>query len=218
MNAQARPARLTIGMGLIVHPRDRALLPEFLARHAPMFDACCVVIDSDEATVAEVNRTEATIRGHFAARPDPLHLAIRPLGKDFAGQRNHCAAMNPCDWLLMLDADERMRVRTLKLLMPALTKVAGDHPQVQVLGLARDNSVDGRTLRIGQDWQYRLVRRGTQWRNTSPRPDAVPGCHEMPRQLHDDPGAVMVLEELVIIHEKSMARQMAQNRFYEACA
>lgn len=209
---------MSIALGLIIHPRDNPLLPEFLGRHSNAFDACCVVIDSDAAASTEVAHTEAILRDHFANSPDRLHLAVHSLNKDFAGQRNRCAAMNPCDWLLMLDMDERLRVRSLKLLRPALAKVLATYPQVRVLGLARDNSLDGRTLKTGQDWQYRLVQRGVTWRNTSPRPDAVPGCHEMPREVHDDQSAVMALENLVIIHEKTMARQMAQNSFYEACA
>jgi hypothetical protein len=208
----------TLALGLIVHPQDAPLLPEFLARHAGHFEAVCVVIDSDNASAAEVNGLAAMVRDHFAPCPDRLHLAVRPLQRDFAGQRNHCAALNPCDWLLMLDADERIRARSLKLLRPALVELLGRYPQVRVLGLARDNSLDGRTLKTGQDWQYRLVRSTVRWRNTAPELDATPGCHELPQELHDAPEVVMALEHLVIIHEKTRARQLAQNRFYKDCA
>lgn len=207
-----------IGLGMIVHPRDSHLLAHVLGGHAPAFNACSVVIDSDGASPEELNRTESLVRGMFAAAPARLRLAVHALGRDFAAQRNCCAELNPCSWLLMLDADERIRVRTLKCVRPALAQVLESRPQVRVIGLARDNSLDGRTLKTGQDWQYRLVRRDVRWRNTCPGLNASPGCHELPTPLHDEPEAVVALEHLVIIHEKTTARQVAQNRFYEACA
>lgn len=208
---------LSLALGLIVHPADRDLLPALLKRHAPFFDEVCLVLDADpDEPGPEALAARREVSEFFSPCPERLRLLLRPLAGDFAAQRNACAALNPCDWLLMLDADERFDLRTLKLLRPVLGQLAGAHPEARVFGLARDNVVDGRATKIWPDWQYRLVRRGVKWHNTDPHPGASPGCHEMPRELHENPDTVKVLGHLVIRHEKSSARQRAQQQRYGA--
>ncbi len=208
----------SIGLGLIVHPRDAHLLPPFIATHQTLFDALSIVLDSDGCTEQELAHAVALIRGNFTGNPENLYLQCHGLCRDFAAQRNLCARLNPCDWMLMLDADERIRVRLQKLLRPALAEVLKKHQNVRVLGLARDNVLDGHSYSTSPDWQFRLVRRDVRWRNTQPCMNASPGCHEEPLELHDNPGAAMLLKSMVIIHDKSVSRQLEQNAFYETCA
>lgn len=210
--------RPTIGLGLIVHPSDADLLPGFLARHAPWFHAVTIVLDADPADPApEAVEAAARINGILSGRAHPARLLLRPLERDFAAQRNACAEANPCDWLCMLDADEQLGLRTLKLMPAVLAEVVRVHPHVRVLGMARSNVVDGRATKVWPDWQHRLVRRGVRWRNTDPYPGAVPGCHEVPCELHDAQDTVMVLGHITIEHRKSTLRQRGQQELYEAC-
>lgn len=204
----------TIGLGMIVHPRDAHLLPPFFARHETAFDAVSIVLDSEEDT----REVEGLIVQRFENRPQRLRWGSRPLGQDFATQRNVCAALNPCDWLFMLDADERLHARFLKLLKPVLVEVLRKNPKARVLGLARRNILDGKATEVWPDWQYRLVKRGVRWRNTHPHMNAKPGCHELPRELYDAPSTVSVLNNALIIHEKTTERQVEQNLFYEFIA
>ncbi|MBU1611980.1 MAG: hypothetical protein KKC99_09050, partial [Proteobacteria bacterium] len=137
----------TIGLGMIVHPQDTHLLSPFLARHQASFDAVSIVLDAEVETVS----ASALIRSRFQAAPHRLRLAERVLGRDFATQRNFCASLNPCDWLLMLDMDERLHVRMLQLLKPVLAMVLSKTPETRVIGFARRNVIDGRATEVWPD-------------------------------------------------------------------
>lgn len=229
----AGPALPSLALGIILHPRDAGLLPDWLSLHAPIADALLAVVDTDgvDADVTERGVAErdvahkqvaAAIGALFQTHPQcqgrELRLRNRALSRDFAAQRNACAALCPCDWLLMLDADERLEPAALKLLRPALARVAAERPGLRVLGFPRKNTLDGVPTGVWPDYQFRLVRRGVRWQNSHPELGASPGCHEMPTELQNSPECVALLEAVQILHEKSAAQQRAQNHFYERIA
>ncbi|MEF2143965.1 MAG: hypothetical protein V3573_00845 [Desulfovibrionaceae bacterium] len=204
----------SLALGLILHPCDTPFVARWLERHVPHADALLVVIDAPGPEHAP--QAETLLQRCFHEHPERLLLRYRPLGRDFAAQRNACAALNPCDWLLMLDADESLEERTLTLLRPALAELLRTRPGLRVLGLPRENLLDGMPTGVWPDYQFRLVRRGVRWRNTHPALNASPGCHEFPEEVHDRPESVAVLDAVRIRHEKTSDRQVAQNALYDS--
>ncbi|MGE4553440.1 MAG: hypothetical protein AB7D57_10020 [Desulfovibrionaceae bacterium] len=201
----------SLALGLILAPRDCRWLEAWIRRHAAPFDVLLIIYDGDDVpgTVVDLARAAAP------QGPGGLQILPHPLAGDFAAQRNYLARFNPCDWLLMLDADERLDEASLRALRPALDELSRIRPEVRVFGLPRRNTLDGAPTGVWPDRQFRLVRRGVRWRNTCPAPDASPGCHEFPLEVDDDPAAVAYLDAVVIEHPKTARRQARQNAFYE---
>lgn len=204
---------MDITLGCILSPTEpETMVRKWFARNARHFKHVIVCVDSDagEETARRMERFVKSL-----PHPD-MSVFLRPLARDFAAQRNAVMERVRTDWLLMLDADEYVADKYLRILTSVLRKVLKDRPAMRVLGLARKNMVDGERTEDWPDWQFRLVRRGTRWRNTDPHKDASPGCHEFPRELFDEPEVVVGLEALVIEHHKTEERQQRQNAFYEA--
>ena len=215
------PPPVPVALGLLLAPRDARLLPGWLAGNAVPFDALAVLYD-DQAIPANLSDL---LYDHAPQDRARVLLEARPLNRDFAAQRTRLAAMSPCPWLLMLDADERLDQAAQDLLRPALAELLEKRPDLDVIGFPRENRVDGELVPPdhgnARDIQFRLVRRGVSFVNTHPRQGASPGCHEVPAPcLHefalDRQGSVAVLEQVHILHAKSAARQRAQNSLYES--
>jgi hypothetical protein len=83
-----------------------------------------------------------------------VRIAGRPLGGDFAAQRNALAALSTSAWMLQLDADEALEPETGELL-PALALDA-ERQGVVSIGFRRRNLVDGALSDLFPDTQYRL--------------------------------------------------------------
>jgi hypothetical protein len=198
-----------IALGLILGAEPEPLIQEWFSRNGQHFGRIYVCIDdTTEADAAERSSRESGHQG--------LVLFRRRLKGDFAAQRNAVARRVAEDWLLMLDADERLEYRHLQLLPHVLGKVVRERPHVRVMGFARRNTIDGIQTAIWPDWQFRLVRRGVRWRNTAPDIGSSPGCHELPEEVHDRPDAIALLPEVIILHEKTSIRQDRQNALYDA--
>ena len=209
------PEAPLLALGLMLAPRDAKFLPEWLAANAAPFAGLALLYDG-EAVPGSVQDMV------YARAPQPkgsVILDARPLNRDFAAQRARLARMSPCDWMLMLDADEYVEPDALALLAPALATLLAERPHVRVVGFPRINLVDG-LARDEEDFQFRLVRRDEPWLNTHPAEGSVPGCHELPsaclERVPDRDKAVAVLEAVRIIHAKSGARQAAQDALYES--
>lgn len=135
----------TVGLVLLARPGDPALRT-LVAALAPSFDDVLVILDATDA------------------RPVPrARTIVRPLGGDFAAQRNAAQAALVTDWALHLDTDERPDAELLGALRP-LCRLAGEDG-IRAIGLRRRNMVDGCMSALYPDTQYRLLRAGERFEN-----------------------------------------------------
>lgn len=105
--------------------------------------------------------------------PVPVRHLARPLGRDFAGQRNHALAACAGEWALFLDADERLEP-SLAGLVPALAA----HPEACAFAFPR-LALTPAGVKAGwglwPDLQPRLVRRAPGVRFVRPVHERLEG-------------------------------------------
>lgn len=145
-DAPASPAP-SLGVGAILHPQEPDLaaffaqIPAWVREVAVVWDGAPPGFDA------------------AALCPVPLRQTVRPLGGDFATQRNAMLGLLSTGWCLYLDADERLSARTWALL-PRLMAVPGAGAWVFPRATAYP---DANHLRVGYglwpDVQLRLFRR-----------------------------------------------------------
>ncbi len=187
--AQTRP----ISLGLLCRPSE---LGGVLAGLPDWTDDVAILLDAEAAPtrgVAVPGLAEGAVR-----------VAARPLGGDFAAQRNALQAMARHPWMLQLDADESLDPATGRGLPPlAAMAEAG---AVRSIGLARRNRVDGVLSDVFPDVQYRLNRSDVAYAGrVHERPQLAGGWRESFISLH---GAIE--------HHLSRAHVEARSRRYEA--
>ncbi len=110
---------------------------------------------ADERVIFDDFSTDATreVAEHYGARFFQRRL------ENFAEQKNQAMAAARGEWLLLLDADERVSPE----LAQAILKVTASGESADGYWLKRENHFFGGSLRYGAnagDWQLRLVRRG----------------------------------------------------------
>ncbi len=111
-SVQKTTAIPSLSLYLISHPDEPGLedffsqLPDWLAE---------VVIVWDSPQVPEAAQSRA------ASCPAPVRHAARPLGGDFAAQRNHALSLCTGDWIITLDADERLEQDSWQFLQREIT-------------------------------------------------------------------------------------------------
>lgn len=139
-----------VPVSLCVITKDAAAQLEACLASAP-FVSECVVVDSGSAddTVERARRCGARV------------IAQPFLG--FGPQKNFAVAQAACDWVLCLDADERVSPE----LAAAIVRVLAAEPAFPAYRIARRNRFLGRWLRHGEgypDWNVRLFdRRRARW-------------------------------------------------------
>ncbi len=141
------PSAPDLGVGAILHPQEPDLagffaqIPAWVREVAVVWDGAPPGFDA------------------AALCPVPLRQTVRPLGGDFATQRNAMLGLLSTGWCLYLDADERLSARTWALL-PRLMAVPGAGAWVFPRATAYP---DANHLRVGYglwpDVQLRLFRR-----------------------------------------------------------
>ncbi|BFR49251.1 hypothetical protein RVX_R23120 [Nitratidesulfovibrio sp. HK-II] len=141
------PSAPDLGVGAILHPQEPDLagffaqIPAWVREVAVVWDGAPPGFDA------------------AALCPVPLRQTVRPLGGDFAAQRNAMLGLLSTGWCLYLDADERLSARTWALL-PRLMAVPGAGAWVFPRATAYP---DANHLRVGYglwpDVQLRLFRR-----------------------------------------------------------
>lgn len=108
--ARSHSTRISLTVAAILSPNERHV-GEFF-RHIPNYvDEVVAVWDGDRAPAKDLEAGRAT--RHFA----------RPLENDFAAQRNYMLAQSNSDWVLTLDADERLP-RSVWKALPSLIRAA----------------------------------------------------------------------------------------------
>ncbi|GGE22798.1 hypothetical protein GCM10011390_47760 [Aureimonas endophytica] len=183
-----------VALGLLCRARDLPALWPGLAAHAAWTDEIHLLLDG-EAPPAPPGPVPAGLA---------IRLAARPLGDDFAAQRNALQALGGKPWMLQLDADETIAPPTGRLLT-ALTRLAEASGAVSI-GLARRNLVDGALSDLFPDTQYRLNHRDIRFAGR---------VHERPQR--DWPQSFISLHG-PIEHHLGGAHVAARSRRYEAIA
>lgn len=117
---------------------------------------------ADEILVVDSGSRDATVD---LARAAGARVVEHPF-VDFAAQRNAALSMVAADWVLMIDADERVPAALAAEIRAAVGGAAND---VGAFRLARRNWYLGRPLRYGasgRDTVVRLLKRGrVRWAN-----------------------------------------------------
>ena len=181
------PPRVALGMILRADAVERTLerIGPWRARFAG------IVLVVDDAAREPVQRDGATV----------LH---RPLGKDFAAQRNAVQRAASARWVLQLDDDETPSDALLHA-MDAISAHA-DAQNVVSVGFPRRNLVDGAWSDLWPDVQYRLNRREVRFAGAVHERPAVPGGWRHTTIALDG----------VIDHYLERARVEERSRRYEA--
>lgn len=190
--AVARP----VSLGLICRAQERDAVLAGLSAQAGWTDDVAILLDAEAAPPRAVA---------VAGFPDgAVRVAARPLGGDFAAQRNALQRLARHRWMLQLDADESLDPAAGRLL-PALAAMA-EAGAVRSIGLARRNRVDGVLADVFPDVQYRLNRRDVAYAGR---------VHERPRLPGGWPESSITLHG-AIEHRLSRAHVEARSRRYEA--
>ena len=183
-----------VALGVPCRPRELDGVLAGLAAHAAWAAEAVVLVDAPAA--AEVVRA---VPGFSAG----VRVVSRPLGGDFAAQRNALQALSQAPWMLQLDADETLDHGTGRLVR-ALAGLAEDGGALSV-GLPRENRVDGRLSDVFPDVQYRLNRRAVRYRGR---------VHERP-DLGGDWRRGFIALAGAIVHHLSGDHVRARSRRYE---
>lgn len=138
----AAPRNHAITLAIMTQPSECAAAA-LLVGSLPGFVRRIVLIDAAD---------DAPWRTLFAT----AELHAHPLDGDFAEQRNRLQSHAGTGWVLQLDSDERPDATLLESL--GWLVEAAERDDLQSLGLARRNLVDGESSALFPDIQYRLNR------------------------------------------------------------
>jgi glycosyltransferase involved in cell wall biosynthesis len=139
-----------------------------------------------------------------------------PLNKDFASYKNelkkHCLG----EFIFQIDADELITLGMLELL-PQILK---SNPEVDLYYVPRINTVSGITPEHIQKWGWRYENERVNWpdyqtriyRNT-PEVKWKNAVHEV-IEGYKQFTVLPAVDELALIHHKSIEKQEKQNNFY----
>jgi len=183
--------------------RDAQETMRMVLELAPAFAETVVLFDG-EAVPASLEPLAGM------SRAPNVKLFARPLGKDFAAQRNAATRLASRDWVLHLDADERPSPAMLAAL-PHLTAL-GERHGFLTIGVPRVTLVDGHALPgdAMDDPQYRLHHRLERW---------VRPVHERPRSFVQNWRRAWMVDYRpdVYFHHLTQTRFLAEkSEFYNA--
>jgi hypothetical protein len=189
------PGRGGVSLGVLCRPADVAAVLEALPAEAGWTDEAVILVDAPSSPPEAIAVSGFPTNG--------VRLAARPLGEDFAGQRNALQDLGRSPWMLQLDADETLAPGTGALL-PALVAMAEEGGAVSI-GLPRRNLVDGVLSDMYPDVQYRLNRAALRYAGR---------VHERPEAGGWARGFIAL--HGAIIHRLEGAHVRARSRRYEA--
>ena len=139
-----------------------------------------------------------------------------PLNKDFATYKNELAKHCSGEYIFQIDADEIPSIELLDML-PSILK---SNPEVDLYYVPRINTVSGITEEHIQKWGWRYENERVNWpdyqtriyRNT-PNIKWKNAVHEV-IEGHKQFSLLPQLDEMSILHPKTIERQEKQNQFY----
>ena len=185
-----------VSLGLLCRPEALAAVLAALAIHVDWTDDIVVLLDAPARPARAVQAT--------GYPPGSVRVGARPLGQDFAAQRNALQDLARHPWMLQLDADETLAAATGRLL-PALAALA-EAGDVLSIGLARRNRVDGLLSDVYPDVQYRLNAKSVRYAGR---------VHERPVLDGGWPRSFIALHG-AIEHHLGRAHVQARSRRYES--
>ena len=141
---------------------------------------------------------------------------FHPLNKDFASYKNELFKYCSGDFILQLDADELVSIDFLRL----IPEIIEANPEVHLYYIPRINTVSGITPEHIQKWGWRYENERVNWpdyqtrlyRNT-PEIKWRNAVHEV-IEGHKKFTVLPSVDELALIHHKSIEKQEKQNEFY----
>ena len=182
---------------LLEHLEDRALAPNYE-----------VVIQIDQDNYTEDVLSVIIGKG--------IKHWFYPLNKDFASYKNelkkHCSG----EFIFQMDADELVASEMIEL----LPKILESNPEVDLYYVPRINTVSGITQEHIQKWGWRYENERVNWpdyqtriyRNT-PEVKWRNAVHEV-IEGYKQFTVLPAVDELALIHHKSIEKQEKQNNFY----
>lgn len=146
------------------------------------------------------------------------HRISCSLNGNFAAFKNNLKAHCTRPWIFNLDADELIS----KWLIQNLPTILADNPTTDLICVPRINTVEGLTQEHINKWRWRVNERGwvnfpdlqTRIFQNNPKISWAGKVHEVitGQQSH---ATFPLEEEYCILHHKHIARQEAQNSFYD---
>jgi len=182
---------------LLEHLEDRALAPDY---------EIVVQIDQDNYTEDVLSVIISKGIKHW----------FYPLNKDFASYKNelkkHCSGK----FIFQVDADELIAPEMIEM----LPKIIESNPEVDLYYVPRINTVSGITPEHIQKWGWRYENERVNWPDYQTRiyrnsPDVKwrNAVHEV-IEGYKQFTVLPAVDELALIHHKSIEKQEKQNNFY----
>jgi glycosyltransferase involved in cell wall biosynthesis len=182
---------------LLEHLEDRALAPDY---------EIVVQIDQDNYTEDVLSVIISKGIKHW----------FYPLNKDFASYKNelkkHCLG----EFIFQVDADELITPEMIEM----LPKIIESNPEVDLYYVPRINTVSGITPEHIQKWGWRYENQRVNWPDYQTRiyrnsPDVKwrNAVHEV-IEGYKQFTVLPAVDELALIHHKSIEKQEKQNNFY----
>jgi len=182
---------------LLEHLEDRALAPDYE-----------IIIQIDQDNYTEDVLSVIIDKG--------IKHWFYPLNKDFASYKNelknHCSG----EFIFQIDADELVAPEMLE----ALPLIIEANPEVDLYYVPRINTVSGITQEHIQKWGWRYENNRVNWPDYQTRiyrnsPDVKwrNAVHEV-IEGYKQFTVLPAVDELALIHHKSIEKQEKQNNFY----
>jgi glycosyltransferase involved in cell wall biosynthesis len=174
-----------------------------------------VVIQLDTSATNEVRLITDKFRSEFKN----YKVVFYALNGDFASFKNNLKNNCTRPWIFQIDADETFYPEFIQ----GLPSILESNPTVELICLPRINTVSGLTEEHIRRWGWRVNEKGwvnfpdvqTRIIQNSPKIQWVNKVHEV--IVGHSNHAVLPLEEVYcILHDKHIARQEAQNNFYNS--
>ena len=141
-----------------------------------------------------------------------------PLKGDFASFKNNLKSKCSGEWIFQIDADEYLHPD----LLANLPEILASNPTVDLFLTPRINTVEGLTQEHIQKWKWNVNENGwvnfpdfqTRILQNNPKIKWVNKVHEV-LTGHKSFALLPAQEEYSLIHPKHIARQEAQNAYYD---
>ena len=176
-------------------------------------------LEEDEIVVqADKGNTTSDVYKVIDAFREKITFVEFPLQKNFAQFKNHLKSYCNGDWIVQLDADELLD----ELFLQNIHLILEDNSNIQMLSIARINTVDGLTPDHVAKWGWIVNEKGYvnfpdyQMRIFQNKPQ-IQWINKVHEKIvgHNSFGFLPAEEEYCILHHKSITRQEAQNKLYQ---
>jgi cellulose synthase/poly-beta-1,6-N-acetylglucosamine synthase-like glycosyltransferase len=174
-----------------------------------------IVLQLDTSATNEVRLIADRFRSEFRN----YNVIFYALNGDFASFKNNLKKHCTRPWIFQLDADELLHPDFIQ----ALPGILNDNPTVELLCVPRINTVKGLTDEHIKRWGWRVDANGwvnfpdiqTRIIQNNPKIKWANKVHEV--VVGHSSHAVLPLDDVYcILHHKHIARQEAQNDFYNS--